>query len=198
MSIETMVRAIEAEAAAEAAGLIARARAEVEAIVGEAEALEAEQLVAIRAREEPAARAEAARRVNAVRLRLLQRRASLLAERVTAAYATAEARLAALAAGGEPDRWQASLERLAGEALRLAGPGASILARPPDAAALRALATRGAIDAQILADEHLGPGLVVHAPSGKFEIDATMAARLAAARVRLADEVAARVAMRDG
>ena len=195
MSIEAMAQAIEADAAAEAAAVIERARAEARAIVERAEAQEAERLAEIRAREEPAARAEAVRGVNAARLRLLERRASLLAERVNAAYATAETRLEALAAGSDPDRWTACLERLAVEGLGLAGAEAVISARETDAVVLRALAARGAFDAEVRVDDDLGPGLLVRTTGGGVEIDATIAARLAAARGRLADAVAARLAI---
>ena len=51
-------------------------------------------------------------------------------------------RLAAIADGADPERWQAALERLAREAIEFVGPDAEVDVRDRDAAALGAVASR--------------------------------------------------------
>src|SRR5512141_2164339 len=56
-------------------------------------------------RAEPAVRAETARRSNAARQRVRERRAELALATTTAVHAAARARLDAIAGGDDPERW---------------------------------------------------------------------------------------------
>ena len=192
-----MVRIIAEEAETEAAAIVAAARVRADGLVGEARAAADARLAVARARAEPAIRAEAVRRVNAARLRLLERRAELVAGRTAAVFQRAGERLAEIADGAEPERWRAALGPLAAEAIALAGPGAEVNVRAADAGWVAA--TVEAAGARLVAfgpDPAAGqvpPGVVVRSADGRIEVDATLPARLERARHRLAETVAARL-----
>lgn len=192
-----MVRIIAEEADTEAAAIVAAARVRADGLVGEARAAADARLAAALARAEPAIRAEAVRRVNAARLRLLERRAELIAGRTAAVFQLAGERLAEIADGAQPERWRAALGRLAAEAIELAGPGAEVDVRVADAGSIAA--TVEAAGARLVAlgpDRAAGaanPGVVVRSSDGRIEVDATLPARLERARHRLAETVAARL-----
>lgn len=190
MGVEAMVRLIERESAEEAARLVAEAEARASAIVEGAEASAAASAAAAVERAEPALRAEEVRAVNAARLRLLERRAALAAERVGAVFDAAAARLAAIAGGREPGRWGPALSGLVREALDGMGAGATVHIRPSDAAAV----ADAAMSAGARVEPPEGPdppaGLMVRSGDGRLEVDATLPVRLERARGRLAESVA--------
>ncbi|HEX6128919.1 MAG TPA: hypothetical protein VF071_07870, partial [Candidatus Limnocylindria bacterium] len=157
------VEAIKADARARADEMLAQARAAADARVRDA------VLAA-----EPMLRADAARRVNAARLRLLHARAERRAREVALAFDEAARRLGEMARD-DPTRWRAALERLslaacrqAGEGARLEGPGGS------------------------------GERLRAVSPDGRLHVDASVAARVERARRLLVDEVAEILAADDG
>jgi len=197
MSVETIVRVIEAEAAEEAERIVAAARERARALVGEAEAAAEARVRQACERAEPGYRAEAMRLVNAARLRLLEARAEEAAGLVEAVFRAAGERLAALAADPASERWRRALERLLEETVRLAGPGAILRVRPVDAAVARPVAARlgGRLDETL--DAGLAPGVLARSPDGRLEVEATLPARLARARVALAEPVARRLGVAD-
>ncbi len=178
------VQAMLAEADAAAATIVAQARRSVEARVAQA-----------RDAADVAARTEAARMVNEVRLRLVHRRAELAARRVDEVFAAAERRLEAIASGPDRARWARALHALAREAADHAGPGAVIEVRGQDVELLAGPAPgepgtaadpagariRGTLDEA---------GLRLVAADGHEVVDATLATRLSRARAALAAEVA--------
>ena len=168
MGIEAILAQIEAESAAEAARCAADAHERAAAVVAEAEELVRAQVAAVCASTEPEVRAEATRTVNAARLRLLERRAELGASWLDAVFAEAEGRLAAISGGADATRWARALARLSEEASTLAGPGAVVSTGDGDGDA----------------------GAIARSADGRVEVDATIAARLERARVRLAEPVA--------
>jgi vacuolar-type H+-ATPase subunit E/Vma4 len=197
MSVEAMVRLIADEAETEAAAIVTAARDDAAGIVAAAQAAADARVVAARSLAEPGVRGEGTRLVNAARLRLLERRAERVAERSAAVFEAASGRLARIADGTEPERWRRALERLAGEALELAGPGAEIRLRATDRGAVaEAAAAAGARVSPLGADAPAG--LVVRSADGRLEVDATLDARLGRARLRLADRVAAALGIEAG
>lgn len=188
MGVETMIEAIEAEAAAEAERLLADADSRASAIVADARSALAARVASACERAEPGLRAEAARTVNSARLRLLERRAELAAARTGATFDAAAARLAALGAGGDPARWSAALRALLSETLPLVGAGATVACRAADAAVLRGLSVGGFT---VEVDDDLPPGLLARSADGTVEVDATVPVRLGQARTQLAEPVAA-------
>ncbi len=197
MSVETIIRVIEAEAAEEAERIVAAARERARALVDEAEAAAAARVRQACARAEPGYRAEAMRLVNAARLRLIEAQAEEAAGLVEAVFRAAGERLAALAADPSSERWRRALERLIEEAVQLAGPGAIVRVRPVDAAVAGPIVARlgGRLDDAL--DEGLAPGVLARSPDGRLEVEATLPARLARARVALAEQVARRLGVAD-
>jgi vacuolar-type H+-ATPase subunit E/Vma4 len=192
VSVEAMVQLVADEAEAEAAAIVASAREDAARTLAAAEAAAGSRLAAAHALAEPVVRGEGVRLVNAARLRLLERRAERAADQSAAVFAAASERLARIAGGAEPERWRHALGRLVGEALQPAGPGAEIELRAADCEAVAEAAT--AVGARVIP---LGPdapaGPRVRSADGRIEIDATLDARLARARLRLAERVAARL-----
>jgi len=189
MTTAAIVADIERETAAEIERLLADADRRAAETVAVARTELRQAVEAACARAEPAARLDAARRVNAARLRLLDRRADLATARSEAVFAAAGRRLDAIARGADPNRWAAALDRLLDEASALAGPGANVVVRSTDlprvaqrVAAARAVGAGG---------DDAGPGVRVTSADGRIEVDATVASRLERARVRLAEAVAA-------
>jgi vacuolar-type H+-ATPase subunit E/Vma4 len=187
MSVEAIVRAVEAAAAAEAEGIVAGARADAAAAVSTAQSAADAAIRAACDRAEPRFRAEAMRRVNAARLRLLERRAVRSAELVEAAAAAARVRLDAIAADPGGRRWIGALERLLEETAGLVGAGGMLGVRRADAVAARSIAAR--LGCRLEAAD-IAPGVVGRSADGRIEVDATVAVRLEHARIRLAEPVA--------
>jgi vacuolar-type H+-ATPase subunit E/Vma4 len=190
MSVEAMVRLIAAEAETEAAAIVAAAQDEAAGIVAAAQASADARVAAARALAEPGIRGEGTRLVNAARLRLLERRAERAAERSAAVFAAATERLARIADGAEVARWERALRRLAGEALELAGGGGEIQLRARDTGAVAGVADGAGARVVPLPDD-APAGLVIRSADGRIEVDARLRARLARARLLLADRVAA-------
>jgi len=188
MTTAAIVADIERETAAEIDRLLADADARAAAIVAAAHDELRLAVGAACARAEPVARLAGARRANAARLRLLDRRADLAIVRSEAVFDEAGRRLAAIAGGADPGRWAAALDRLVDEALGLAGPGATVVVRQAD---LPYVADRVRARAVVSAADDADPGPRATSADGRLEVDATLASRLERARVRLAEAVAA-------
>jgi vacuolar-type H+-ATPase subunit E/Vma4 len=190
MGVETILALIDHEAEAEADRLLATAQADADARVRAAEAVAETTIAEACARAEPRLASDAHRRVNAARLRLMERRARVAAARVDAAFTLAARRLAAIADGEDPERWRASLERLAREAVAVAGPDAAVEVRARDAAELgRSVAELGGRLVPIA--DNRPAGVVVRSADRRLEVDATLAVRLARARTAQTEPVAA-------
>lgn len=190
MAVETIVARIAEDADAEIASILGEADARAAALVSAARTERRARVTAALERAEPAAQAEETRAVNAVRLRLLERRAARSAIRTTRVFDAAEGCLRRIADGDDPDRWAAALARLAAEAVALTGPGAVVRVRPADAPFLRTVATELGVTVEPLAPGAAGPGPVVRSADGRIEVDATLRSRLGTARARLAEPVA--------
>ena len=190
MSVETILALIEHEAEAEVDRLLAAAKADADARVRAAETAAETTIAEACARAEPRLASDAHRRVNAARLRLMERRAAVAAARVDAAFALAARRLAAIADGSDPGRWQSALDRFTREAIAIAGPNAVVEVRTRDAAGLDpSVAALGARLVPIPDEEPAG--VVVRSDDRRLEIDATLAVRLARARTAQTEPVAA-------
>ena len=193
MSLEAILAAIAAEAEAEAERVIARAQAEAAALADGAQRTADARVAEARVRAEPAIRAEAVRLENAARLRLLEGRAEAAAARTAAVFRAADEELAAIAEGSNPDRWRVALGRLVSETAPLVGGAASAVVRPCDLEAVRQAAKPTGWT--VVADDGVAPGLVVRSVDGHVEVDATLRARAARARARLAEPVAHRLGL---
>lgn len=190
MGVEAMLRLIERESTEEAIRLAADAEARARSIVEKAEASVAASVEAAVERAEPALRAEEVHAVNAARLRLLERRAALAAERVGVVFDAAAARLAALADGSDGERWRRAVGALARESLAGMDADACVLIRQRDAAAVADAAAGAGARVEPLDGPDAPAGLVVRSGDGRLEVDATLPVRLERARVRLAESVA--------
>jgi vacuolar-type H+-ATPase subunit E/Vma4 len=190
MSVGRLVEVIEAEAEAEAGAILGRATAEAGAIVEAARQRAAEQVEAARAAAERAARTEASRTVNALRLQNVGARAEVLAESVEAVFRAAGEDATAIADGGDPELWARALRRLVDEAVAVAGPQAMSAVREIDADAVREAVASAGARLEVVADPALPAGLVTCSADGRIEVDATLPVRLARARDQLAGEVA--------
>lgn len=187
MSVEAIVRAVEEAAAAEADGIVAGARADAAAAVSAAQAAADSAVRAACDRAEPRFRAEAMRRVNASRLRLLERRAVRSAQLVDATAEAARARLAEIAADPTGPRWIGALERLLEETAALVGSGGTLRVRRADIGAARSTAARLGCR---LEPSDIAPGVIGRSADGRIEVDATVPVRLERARIRFAEPVA--------
>lgn len=201
MSVEAIVRVIEGEAAVEAAGIVAQAHERADVLVGDAETAAAARVRIALERAEPAYRAEAMRRVNESRLRLLELRAERVAGLVDDVFRAAEGGLAEIAAEPGSARWTAALEALIDEAIRLVGPDARVAVRAVDEAVagpiVERLGGRLAGSAKLVDGSVPSPGALVVSADGRLTVDATIAARLAHARVALAEAVVRRLEVAD-
>lgn len=190
MGVEAMVRQIAAEAEEEAAGILLDADERAEVIVSAARDEAHRRVAEACERAAIGLRAEEVRTVNLARLRLLERRAEQSAHRTAAVFDAAAARLETIAEGGDPARWARALRRLAGEALALVGPGATVRIRARDAEALGDLVATAGARLETAWDAEPPPGLLARSADGRFDVDATLPARLERARVGLAEAVA--------
>lgn len=125
MSAEAILRAIAEESQREVDAILADARLRAEQVLADARTTAEERVRGALAAADPLLRADAARRVNAARLRLLHARAERRAADVALAFDDARAALARLPAE-DPQRWRSAMERLADAACREAGPGARL------------------------------------------------------------------------
>jgi vacuolar-type H+-ATPase subunit E/Vma4 len=192
VSVEAIVRVVEAESVAEAERILAAARTRAADMVA---AAEAEAMARVREaceRAAPGYRAEGMRRLNAVRVRRLERRASRSAELVDAAAREAGDRLVAIAADPGDRRWQAALARLVEETAGLVGPGGVLRVRAVDVSTAQVAAERLGcrVEPFDTGGESAPPGVVGRSADGRIEVDATLPVRLARARVDLAGRIA--------
>jgi len=175
MGLDALVAALERDAEAAAAELMARATREAEAIRREVDLRVAREREA-RLREADRAHAAAAgARVatasRAAQLRILEAELAWLAGLRSAA----EAALASL----PPPRWRGAIPALVGTALRYAGPAAVTLRCPP-AVQDAVWAVAGAREATtVTGEEGMPPGLVLTRDDGRLTVSLTVRDRLA-------------------
>jgi vacuolar-type H+-ATPase subunit E/Vma4 len=194
MSVADIIGAIEAETAVEIERRLGEAQLRADQVVEQARTDVRARVEAAVARAEPAIRAEAARRTNAARLRLRERRAEVALTRTTAIHAAARAQLAAIAGGAEPERWAGSLHGLLEEALALVGPEATVQVRVRDAGFVAACVQAAGGRLEPLADD-APAGVVARSSDGRIEVDATIQVRLDRAHVRLAEWLAGQLGL---
>jgi vacuolar-type H+-ATPase subunit E/Vma4 len=187
MSVQAIVRAVEAAAAAEAEGIVAGARADAAAVVSTAQAAADAAVREACDRAEPRFRAEGMRRVNAARLRLLERRAVHSAAQVDAAAEAARVRLTEIAADPAAPRWIGALERLLEETAALVGTDGTLRVRRADVPAARSMAAR--LGCRVEPSDG-APGVIGRSADGRVEVDATLPVRLERARIHFAEPVA--------
>jgi hypothetical protein len=125
MSAEAILLAIEQESQREVDTILADARQRADRLLADARATADGRVSDALAAADPLLCADAARRVNAARLRLLHARAERRAANVALAFDEARTALALLPAE-DPERWQSAMERLADATCREAGPGARL------------------------------------------------------------------------
>lgn len=171
MSGEAILRSIREESDREVESIAADARARADELLAQARtAADARVRDAVLAAE-PMLRADAARRVNAARLRLLHARAERRAGDVALVFDSAARTLEEMSRQ-DPQRWRAALERLSLAACRQAGEGATLEDAGESGGRLRAVSA-----------------------DGRLSVDASVAARVERARRLLVDEVAEMLAV---
>lgn len=190
MTADGILHTIACAAEQEAAQVLSDADRDVEATLASARQLVQERVATASGHAEMEARREAARQINAVRLRLVHRRAELASGALETAFALAGERLDLLASGSNPTRWAGALERLGREGLALTGPGSVIETRAADAPGLALLARE--LDARVepLDGPGVPAGVVIHSVDRRIEVDATIPTRLERARASLAGQLA--------
>jgi vacuolar-type H+-ATPase subunit E/Vma4 len=189
VSVDRIIERIEHEAEEEAAKIVADADHDARASVAVAEADVQAQIDAAIERVGPEIRAASQRRINNVRLRLLEERARDDAARLTAVFDAAEARSGQITDGSDPGRWSSALRQLCVEALRAVGEGASVTVRAADAGSLSGLAREWEAEVVPLSED-AEPGPVVTSRDRRIEVDARQRIRLERARSLLAESVA--------
>ena len=187
---DAILRAIACAAEQEATQLLRDADDEATAVVEAAHELVGERVATACEAAEAAARQEAARTINATRLRLVHRRAELASGALDGVFAAAGARLELLSSGSEPARWAAALERLARDALALTGPRSEIEVRAADAPLLEPLARELGVHLRALEGPGVPAGIVARSADRRVEVDATLPTRLARARASLSGRLA--------
>ena len=192
MGVEDIIAVIAREADEEATRIIEAAEEQARQLVAQAEAEVQAQVDAAIERQGAHIRGTAQRRVNAVRLGILEQRARDDAARLVGVFEAAETQVMAIAAGSDPDRWQAALTTLCTEALAAVGEGALVRVRARDAEAVSSVADAAGASVEPLADD-ADSGLVVGSADGRIEVDARLSVRLARARSLLAEAVAQRL-----
>jgi vacuolar-type H+-ATPase subunit E/Vma4 len=185
MSLAAILETIERESMADADRQLQAARAEAARLAAEATAAAERRLAVALAAAEPGLRAEAARVVNAARLRQLRQRSELAAGRSDLAWAEASRRLAAIVAADGP-RWHVALGALAREALATAGPDAVIAVRARDVPVVEAVAIENGARLERLPDD-APPGPLVRSADGSLEVDARLEVRLERARAAVVE-----------
>lgn len=189
MGVEEIIAVIERESAEEAVKIVEEAERQASQIVASAEAEVRDQVGVAIERLGPEIRAASQRRINTVRLHILEGRARDDAARLTAVFDAAEEQVRAIAAGDDPPRWSSALSALSLEAVHSVGEGASVRVRARDVPAVSSLADAGAADVVPITDGG-EPGLVVTSRDGRIEVDARLSVRLERARSLLAEAVA--------
>ncbi len=189
MGVEGIIAIIEREADQEAKRIVADAERQAGEMIAGAEAEVQAQVEAAIERLGPEIRAASQRRINAVRLRILEDRARGDAARLTAVFDAAEEQVTAIAGGAEPARWSSALSALCVESLRSIGEGASVKVRARDIDVVSSVAATWHADVMALPDGD-EPGLVVSSSDGRIEVDARLSVRLGRARSLLAEAVA--------
>ena len=192
MGVEDIIAVIQREADAEAKRIIEDAEQQAAQLIADAEAEVQSQIEVATERLGPEIRGASQRRINAVRLRLLEQRARDDAARLVAVFDAAEAQVAAIAAGADDERWAAAVSVLCEEALGSVGEGASVRIRAADADAVSGVAEAWGTDVVSLPDS-ADPGPVVRSHDGRIEVDARLSVRLERARSLLAEAVAQRL-----
>jgi vacuolar-type H+-ATPase subunit E/Vma4 len=189
MAVEDIIAIIAREADEEATKIVEEAEQQAQRLVARAEADMQAQVDAAIERQGAHIRGTAQRRVNAVRLAILEQHARDDAAQLVAVFDAAETQVMAVAAGSDPDRWDAALAALCAESLRAVGDGAWVRVRARDADAVSSVADAGGGTVVPLTDDH-EPGLVVDSGDGHIEVDARLSVRLTRARSLLAEAVA--------
>lgn len=192
MGVEDIIAVIAREADEEATRIVDEAEQQALQLIAQAEADVQAQVDAAIERQGAHIRGTAQRRVNAVRLGILEQRARDHAGQLVAVFDAAETRVMAIAAGSDPDRWRAALSALCAEGLRAVGDGAAVRVRARDVDAVSSVAHAGGAEVVLLADD-AEPGLVVESGDGRIEVDARLSVRLVRARSLLAEAVAQRL-----
>jgi vacuolar-type H+-ATPase subunit E/Vma4 len=189
MGIQDIVRLIEREATDEADRLVADARAQAASIVEAAEAAAQARVTAACERAEPSIQGEAARRVNAARLHLLEGRAEAAARQIDDVMLAAEAALKDITIAADGRRWEEALSRLTVAAVEAVGPGAIVRVRARDASLVAAVVEAHGGHVEPLTEPDAGPGIRAVAADGRIEVDATLHTRLRRARTMLAEDI---------
>jgi len=192
MGVDDIIAVIAREADEEATRIVAEAEQQANELVAGAEATVQDQVDAAFERLGPEIRSASQRRVNAVRLRILEQRARADAARLMSVFEAAEERVAAIAGGTDPVRWSSALSSLCLDALHSVGEGAAVKVRARDVAAISSTAEAWHADVVALPDDD-EPGLVVSSNDARIEVDARLSVRLERARSLLAEAVAQRL-----
>lgn len=190
MGAEAILAAISEETARQVETVLSDARREARRALVDARRSIRQRIAAAVVQAEPELAADSARRVNAVRLELLHRRAQVAAERLGAVFASADRRLSTVAATG-CSRWQRALERLSGEAVEACGAGSTAWVRPADLMLMGNGPATVAALATLCSDAGMPPGVVALSADGRVEVDATLPVRLARSRSILAERLTA-------
>lgn len=189
MGVEEIIAVIDREAREEATRIVEEAEQQASELVANAQAGVQVQVEAAIERNGPEIRGASQRRVNAVRLRILEGRARDDAARLVAVFDAAEEQVRAIADGADPERWSSALPALCAEALRSVGGGASVEVRARDVATISSVAAEWQAEVVALADDE-EPGLVATSGDGRIEVDARLSVRLQRARALLSEAVA--------
>ena len=197
MGVEKIIELIEREAEEEAAAIVAAAERDARESVAAADAHVTARVTAALERLGPEIRAAEQRRVNAVRLRILEERARDDASRLTAVFDAAETRVREIAEGGDAQRWSAALGRLCADALASVGEGASVEIRFRDAPSIAAAASRWKATLETIADDEPA-SLRATSHDGRIEVDAGLGVRAERARSLLAERVSQALALTPG
>ncbi len=193
MGVEAIVRAIEAEAEAEARRLVEAAHRDADAAVERARAATEAAAAAAAERLEVELRAELVRAVNAARRRRLEAEATALVAALGVVVEAARAELVATIDGADParrERWCRALRRWVEEAVAVTGTPARVVVRPADLACLTDPTAHLPDGIELLADPSLPAGCRVTGGDGRVEVEATLPVRLARAEAACAEAVA--------
>ena len=140
MGVEAIIAVIEREAAQDATRIVEDAERRAAEMVAVAEAGVQAQVDAAIERRGPEVFAASRRRINEVRLRILEQRARDDAARLTAVFDAAEEQVRAIAAGTDRARWSSALSSLCVDALHSVGEGAVVEVRARDVDAVKGVA----------------------------------------------------------
>jgi len=201
--------AIRREGEAQVAVILAEAARRGEELVALAEAAADERVRRALVDAGPVVAREANRIVNEARVRAIQRKTRVAADRLDAVFEVAARRLTELASNPADPRWRQALARLVEDASRFTGEGSSLAigesvgcSTGPSTSQAGGASPDPADDdpdpADLDCDEELRAGVVSRSSDGRLEADATIETRLAQARLRLADVVARLLLVKEG